>query len=273
MRTIVLIMLLLTATLAFATDLDVMTFNIRYGTATDGVNKWSMRRDYVLASITTAGPDLLGTQECLAFQRDYLADTLQEYGVVATGRDDGDEGGEMCACFYRLDRFTLEDEGTFWLSETPDVVGSSGWDAALPRIATWLRLKDLRSDNEILWLNTHFDHVGEQARLESLKLIESWLEEHGGDAILVVTGDFNLPAKPGLLSGDVLQDTWTAVHGDTEPEEGTFNGFGLHPRPGRIDWVLVSKGMQVKDCRVDRTQYDGSWPSDHCPVIAVVDLD
>ncbi len=279
LRLAAMLLLAMAATVAGAADLNVMSFNIRYGLADDGEDSWPARRDYVIATITAADPDLLGTQECLDFQRDYLAEALPGYTVIGVGRDDGAEAGEMCACVYRTDRFTLIDQGTFWLSETPDVVASRGWDAALHRIATWLRLRDTATDTELLWLNTHFDHVGEQARLESLSLLHRWLSEHQGAAALVVTGDFNLDAASAegahqsRLLGDILVDTWSVVHGDEEPTVGTFNGFDKHPRPGRIDWILVSPDLDVKRASVVRTQYGGRWPSDHCPVTAVIGSD
>ena len=161
-----------------AGSLTVMSFNVRYGTADDGDDAWPHRRGHVVATITAAGPDLLGTQECLAFQREELAAALPAFAVIGVGRDDGNEAGEMCASFYRRDRFDLLDHGTFWLSETPDEVASRGWDAALPRIATWLRLRDRPSGRELLWLNTHFDHRGAEARLESLTLLHRWLQQH-----------------------------------------------------------------------------------------------
>jgi endonuclease/exonuclease/phosphatase family metal-dependent hydrolase len=277
--TLLIVVLAGLAGLAGAAELRVMSFNIRYGTADDGDDAWPARQDLVIRTIETAAPDLLGTQECLDFQRDLLAAALPAYAVIGVGRDDGADGGEMCACFYRADRFALRDQGTFWLSETPEEVGSRGWDAVLPRIATWLRLHDRSTGRELLWLNTHLDHRGEQARLASLSLIARWLAVNRQGASLVVTGDFNLavdasPDGPqARLRGDLLVDTWTVVHGPEEPADGTFNGFGVSPRPGRIDWILASADLAVKEAGVVRTRYEGRWPSDHCPVTATLVVD
>ena len=125
MTRLVAIVLLLAAATATAADLDVMSFNIRYGLADDGEDSWPHRREHVVDTITAHDPDLLGTQECLAFQRDYLTDNLPGYTVVGVGRDDGAGAGEMCAAFYRTTRFELLDQGTFWLSETPEGSGGS----------------------------------------------------------------------------------------------------------------------------------------------------
>ncbi|HOX27192.1 MAG TPA: endonuclease/exonuclease/phosphatase family protein [Candidatus Krumholzibacteria bacterium] len=276
---------------AQAGELRVMSFNIRYGTAPDGDHAWDERRPYAVQTVLAFAPDLLGTQECLAFQRDQLLAFLPGLAVVATGRDDGADGGEMCAAFFREERFAFVASGTFWLGETPEVVGSRGWDAALPRIATWLRLRELASGREILWLNTHLDHEGELARRESAAQLHAWLAANRGAATLVVTGDFNAAAsaeprsvqdllvagRPDaepfarLATAPLLLDTWTAAHGDREPDAGTFHGFGRVLEPGRIDWILVSPGLRVLEAEIVRTTYGDIWPSDHCPVVAVLD--
>jgi endonuclease/exonuclease/phosphatase family metal-dependent hydrolase len=273
-------------------SLRVMSLNVRYGTADDGAHAWSHRAPVVQAVVREFGPDLLGTQECLAFQRDQLLAGLDGFAVVAAGRDDGGEQGEMCASFYRADRFVLRGSGTFWLGESPGVPGSRGWDAALPRVATWLRLFDRRGGGEVLWLNTHLDHAGERARRESAAQIHRWLREHRRGATLVVTGDFNAPAagrgatvhrllrygadagvRPtpadAAATAPLLVDTWAARHGE-DPRAGTFHGFGDRIRPGRIDWVLVSADASVLAADLDTRRHGGLWPSDHLPVTAVV---
>lgn len=267
--------------LAQSTELiRVMSFNIRYGTANDGINRWELRKDFLVETIRNFDPDLLGTQETLAFQRDYLAQALDGYGVVAAGRDDGKDGGEMAALFYRKNRFEPIEQGHIWLSETPEKVGSKGWDAALPRIATWVKLKDLHSADSkpILYLNAHLDHKGHRARLESCRLIRSKLSELGADARWIVTGDFNAsPDEPpySALFDDAadrkLLDTHRVVHRSPEANEGTFSSFDVSKTTGaRIDWIGCSEDFQVRLARIDRTSRDGRTPSDHFPVIAVL---
>ena len=262
-----------------ATDLRVVSFNIRYGTADDGDHAWPHRLPQVRATIDTLRPDLLGLQECLADQRDTLAAALPGFAVVATGRDDGAEQGEMCACFYRHDRFDRLEHGTFWLSETPAVVGSRGWDAALPRIATWVRLRDRASGRGLLWLNAHLDHRGAESRREAAALIHRWLTDHRGDADLVVTGDFNASAtgrahhllRHGHGAGGVplLVDTWNAAHGPGGGP-GTYHGFTGEPRSARIDWVLASPHLPVREATVVDARAGARWPSDHFPVLATL---
>src|SRR5205085_9690551 len=111
-------------------ELRVMSYNIRYGTAADGDNHWDKRKEFLVETIKAFGPDLLGTQETLGFQRDYLAEKLSGYDVLGVGRDDGKEKGEMAALYFKRSRFEKLDGGHFWLSETPDQPRSKSWDTA-----------------------------------------------------------------------------------------------------------------------------------------------
>lgn len=263
-----------------------MSFNIRYGTANDGINRWDVRKDFLMETIEDFDPELLGTQETLASQRDYLSERMPDFDCVAAGRDDGVEKGEMAALFYRKDRFERLDAGHFWLSETPDKVGSKGWDAALPRIATWVKLKDLRMPElePILFLNTHFDHQGERARAESARLIRVKLAQIGQGCRCIITGDFNAdPAQPPYRElfeleskgtgdkGPLLVDTLRAYTPTPQPEEGTFSGFDARKTGGsRIDWIACSREFEVRLAGIDRTSLEGRTPSDHFPVTAVL---
>ncbi len=174
-------------------------------------------------------------------------------------------------------------QGTFWLSEAPGEVASRGWDAALPRVATWVRLIRRETGHEILWLNTHFDHRGERARRESAVLIHRWLATEAGAAAVVVTGDFNAPADAtpdavhqNLLRGPaprpLLTDTWTEIHGSSAGPADTFHGFTGVPSRGRIDWALASPELPVLAAAVDRHHEGGRYPSDHFPVTATLGL-
>jgi endonuclease/exonuclease/phosphatase family metal-dependent hydrolase len=272
--------LLLAAAAAFGVAADapapvrVMSFNVRYGTARDGDNHWDKRKDFLASTITAFNPDLLGTQETLAFQRDFLAEKLKTHTAFGAGRDDGKDRGEMAALFYRTARFEKLGGGHFWLSETPDRVGNKGWDAALPRIATWVKLKDRTDATPVLFLNTHFDHMGKKARHESAKLIRTRVAELGAGCRVVVTGDFNAgedsePYK--ALFDSPLVDTFRAKHPTRGKDEGTFNGFDPAATGGpRIDWIAVGRDWHVREAAIDRTTKDGRVPSDHFPVTAVL---
>ena len=274
-------------------ELRVMTFNIRYGTALDGENAWEKRRELLGETIRALRPDVLGTQECLAGQAEFLRTALPGYGCVGVGRDDGKLAGEMCAIFYREDRFRLLAEGHFWLSETPEVVGSRGWDAALPRLVSWVRLR-ARDDTmrTLVCFDTHFDHVGEAARLASAQLLRERAQAVAGGAPAIVLGDFNAPAdagRPGpyaaLLGraqeaqevGEAeeaeerlaLRDVYRQLHAP-QPDEGTFHGFTGRRDGERIDWILATPDWVPLAAAIDRTGRDGRWPSDHFPVTAVL---
>ena len=180
--------------------LKVMSFNIRYGTARDGDNHWDNRHELVIQTIKHDSPDLLGTQETLKFQADYLRKNLPDYAWFGRGRDASPDKGEQCAVFYRKSRFEKLAEGHFWLSPEPDKPGSRGWDAALPRMVTWVKLRDRQSGQSLFWFNTHFDHRGANARLESARLLARKVKELAGGEYFVVTGDFNakVESKPYL---------------------------------------------------------------------------
>lgn len=255
----------------------VMSFNLRFATANDGPNHWDLRHGAAAQAIARFEPDLLGTQETLASQRDFVLKQFPHFRAVAVGRDDGAEAGEMSPVFYRADRFDLVESGVFWLSPTPQVVASVGWDARITRIATWVRLRDRQSADAkpILWVNTHFDHVGTQARLESARMILVFVRERQAGHDLIVTGDFNAGegSEPwlALTSGEVLRDTYRIAHPERKPGEGTFTAFDPANTQGdRIDWILVSDAFTVLDAEIDQRLYDGRLPSDHFAVTATL---
>lgn len=260
----------------------VMSFNIRYGTAKDGENAWEKRKEFLAETVAAFDPDLLGTQETLPDQRDFLAAKLPGYAAFAAGRDDGKDAGEMAAVFYRKDRFEKLDGGHFWLSDTPEKPGSKGWDAALPRVTTWVKLGDRTASGgkPVLFLNVHLDHRGEKARLESARLIRAQIAELGKGCRVVVTGDFNAgeggePYEALFGKRDdkpsPVADTFRVAHPTRGKSEGTFSGFKADATGGdRIDWIACSRDWDVRLAGIDRTACDGRTPSDHFPVTAVL---
>lgn len=266
-------------------DLRAMSFNIRYGTAQDGENHWDNRKEFVVETVRAFAPDLLGTQETLGFQRDYLAQQLAGYEYLGVGRDDGGDRGEMMALYYRTDRFEKLDGGHFWLSETPEVVGSKSWDSSLPRMVTWVKLRqrDRAGAKPILFFNTHYDHRGETARIESSQLLRRQIGTIGEGCDVIVTGDFNAPeggavyqalfANDGETPSPVV-DTFRVANPQRQAAEGTFSGFRADAIDGpRIDWLAAGRGWQVLNAAIDRTAKDGRTPSDHFPVTAILRRD
>lgn len=265
-----------------ASDVRVMSFNIRYGTANDGENHWDRRKEFLVQTIKAFDPDLLGTQETVGFQRDYLAQQLPDYDYLGVGRNDGRESGEMMALYFRKARFEKLAGGHFWLSETPDQAGSKSWDSSLPRMVTWVKLRDRRAaaTPPILFLNTHFDHLGKQARVESAHLLRRQIPALGQGCGVIVTGDFNAAegSEPyRALFGQIedqpspVVDPFRTAHPESGPNEGTFTGFKADSVTGaRIDWIGVSRDWQIVQAGIDRTARDGRTPSDHFPVTAVL---
>ncbi|MFN0111508.1 MAG: endonuclease/exonuclease/phosphatase family protein [Blastocatellia bacterium] len=263
-------------------DVRVMSYNIRYGTAQDGENHWDKRKDFLVETIKAFDPDLLGTQETLGFQRDYLAEKLVGYEKLGVGRDDGGEKGEMTALLFKRDRFEKLDGGHFWLSETPDKPGSKSWDTSLTRMVTWVKLRDRRQPKAkpIAFFNTHFDHRGQQARVESAKLLRRRAAEFGATCRVIVTGDFNAgednPAYQAFFGMDgnqvsILRDAYRVTHPTRAKDEGTFSSFKAGTISGdRIDWIGVSKEWQVLTAMIDRAEREGRTPSDHFAVTAIL---
>ena len=259
-----------------ATTLGVMTFNMRYDNPEDGANNWRFRRERIAGVIKAQEVDVLGTQELLSNQFDDLSGLLTGYQGVGVGRLDGAESGEYCAVFFRKDRFTLLDSGTFWLSETPEVVGSLGWDGACERIATWVVLRD-RDGRELFFIDTHLDHVGQVARDEGVSLLMKRIETLSGGRPVILTGDFN--SEPGssvvahVQKDGVLRDA-KAIAAQRSGTDWSFSDFGQIPEAERplLDYIFVSGDIEAVRYEVLPDTFDGGYVSDHAPVMAVVKI-
>lgn len=253
----------------------VMTFNIRYNNPGDGVNAWPNRKEKVASMIRLHDADLIGVQEALKDMLDELDALLPAYTWLGVGRTDGKEAGEYSAILYRKSRFEVLDQGTFWLSETPTVPGSKSWDAAIERIATWARFRDRTTGQVFYHFNTHYDHIGVQAREESSRLLKRRINEIAGDTPVVLTGDFNVERSAAayqvLVNGaEALQDVHDRSalphHGPTS----TWNAFKAI-EPGRwIDFIFVRGPVAVGQHAVLSDTWDGLFPSDHLPVLAEI---
>ena len=264
--------------------LRVMSFNVRFGTADDGPNAWPLRRDLLVRTIRRFDPDLLGVQEAMAFQWDDLCAAIdRDYGFHGAGREDGRRSGESAGIYFRRGRFECLDAGHFWLSETPDEPGSRGWDAELPRMASWVKLRDRkqasRAGGTVMFLNTHWDHFGKKARFESAKLIRrKVLEIHPAGAVIIV-GDFNAREDDEEYAellraaddeGPRYVDAYRAVHPSRMTDEASFHGFKGGKEGSRIDWIFHSDDLVPTEARIDRFNEDGRYPSDHYPVTALL---
>jgi endonuclease/exonuclease/phosphatase family metal-dependent hydrolase len=264
------------ASLTQAEPLRVMTFNIRYGTADDGPDRWELRREMLLGVVKEFDPDVLGVQEALRDQLTVLAEALPGYACVGVGREP-DGGGEYSAMFYRQSRFDLAAADTVWLSDTPAEPGSRSWGNELPRVCTWARLLDRSDAKRFTVFNTHWDHQSQPAREQSgeaMAVLVAKCVEAGEPAL--VTGDYNAgednPAIANLTrQGELLRDTFRVVHPDEHPA-GTFNGFRGRTEGPKIDAVFVTPQWQVHEAEIVRTHEGDRYPSDHFPVTAIVEL-
>ncbi|TDI73276.1 MAG: endonuclease/exonuclease/phosphatase family protein [Bacteroidetes bacterium] len=254
---------------------NVMTFNIRYANPGDGVHIWDNRKSWVAEIILQESPVAVGIQEALRHQVDTLAARLPEYRWVGVGRDDGVNLGEFTPIFYKISALNLVDSGTFWLSDTPGDVGSTGWDAALPRIATWARFSLKESPRGLLVVNSHFDHRGEKARLESARLLREWIADNSNGDPVVLLGDFNVretePPYAEIVRGGYLKDS--AEFTEQPDNLNTFRGFEVGSvDPVRIDYVFTSDAIVVLSHTVlDESRLD-YYPSDHLPVVVQLRL-
>lgn len=252
------------------TELRAMSCNVRYGTADDGLDAWPLRRDALAAAIASAAPDVLGVQEALDFQVDFLEQRLPHHRRVGQGRDGGTRG-EHAALFVDLRRFEIVDHGDFWLSATPDVVASVGWDAALTRSCTWARLRVRATGREFRVWNTHFDHHGEQARLESARLLAIRIAATPGPHL--VLGDLNCgetSAPLDALRAAGLRDTFRDLHPDATAV-GTFHAFRGATDGAKIDYVLVDRRFATLAAELlTAPAANGRWPSDHHFVTATL---
>jgi endonuclease/exonuclease/phosphatase family metal-dependent hydrolase len=270
---ILLVLLTLTATLWPAEKLRVMSFNVRYPSKNDGVNIWVERRDLLVRTIRLKKPDLFGTQELFEEQGRYIVEKAPEYAWFGLSRR-GNHQDEHMGVFYRTRRLTLIESGNFWLSETPDVPGSSSWDMSLPRMVTWARFKTPKG-NHFVYYNTHFPHrrQDEPARIRCARLIASRIAALGGHEPFLLTGDFNSPAG-GPVQAELtatLTDAWTSARKRTGPE-GTFHGFRGTPGRQRIDWILFRGPWKALEVETVTYNEKGRYPSDHFPVFSVLEL-
>jgi endonuclease/exonuclease/phosphatase family metal-dependent hydrolase len=270
-------------------ELKVMSFNIRYSRAGQSEaaseNNWNdakyPRRERTIRVIRENVPDILGVQEARHPQIEDLQAALPELDFYGIGRDDGKTEGEYSGIFYRKERFTRLDAGSFWLSATPEKPGTTFFTApdAVPRIASWVRLADNKSGREILVLNTHWDHISGPAREQSARLVRTRLADLAEGLPAIVMGDLNAPEDSKAVTelvgaqdaaGRRLLDSFRALHPERTGEESTFSNWNGRTAGSRIDFILHTGEFTPTAASIIRTSYDGRWPSDHYSVTATL---
>ena len=258
----------------------VMSFNIRYHNPEDGVHSWENRKQRVARLINYYRPDILGLQEALHDQVLYLDKNLKGYKWVGSGRDDGRQAGEYTAIFYNIMRFTAIKSHNFWLSDTPEIPGSIGWDAACTRMVTCLLLRDTISGENLYVFNTHFDHVGQTARIMSAKLLLQKIEQTDTSGNVVITGDFNssdsstvytiltsVPHKHTISFSDARY----VCAGSHKGPDWTYQGFHDTSEKKKLDYIFISDTFQSQFHQYILDPDFGKFVSDHLPVFTKIE--
>ena len=248
----------------------IISYNIRYDNNWDIENSWEIRRSNIIQMLFKYSPSIIGIQEGLLNQVQYIDSSLINYDYVGVGRDDGKEKGEFCAIYFDTTRYVLLKNSTFWLSETPDTI-SVGWDAALERICTYGLFKDRITKKEFWVFNTHFDHMGIIAREKSSGLILKRIKKINRQSLpVILMGDFNsIPNSPPVKEivtelSDALQISTEKLHGPG----GTFNGFNEDlPIEKRIDYIFTKNLKVLSYTHVNDRLENNRHISDHLPVM------
>jgi endonuclease/exonuclease/phosphatase family metal-dependent hydrolase len=269
-------------------SLNIMSFNIRRGTAKDGRNHWIFRRKLVHEILDRYRPDVLGVQEAMDFQITALQGMLPGYEMVGIGSL-GDKEGMHTAIFFNAARFSLSEEGTFWLSDTPDIPGSKGWGNILPRTCTWARLIEKDSGQGFYFYNTHLDHISQRSRKKSVVFLSQRIHARSFPDPFALMGDFNAgegsapirflkgrarlntKAKGRLLNPIPLVDTFRLQH-PNHRNAVTFHGFRRFLFRFRLDYIFVPSSIRVHDAKIIQLHWKKHYPSDHFPLLTRIDI-
>ena len=290
--------------------INVLSINVRYATANDGANRWELRKDLLLSVVKEGKYDFIGGQEVLIHPKDefnqvkFLSENLSDYGTLFTCREKDPNQGEGTPLFFRKDRWKIDDtdQGSFWLSDTPNVTGSVTWEGQsnCPRVCTGGLFHEIdasgKATGKTLYVySTHFDHVGEIPRQKSAALIfEKIAQRKDKNAPVVIMGDFNcgekspairfLKGETVVLGGEEmtppmkLLDSFRVVHPD-EKNVATFNGFKPREKTDsgsdigeKIDYIFITPDLKAKEAEIIRTRRDALYPSDHYPIRATIEI-
>ena len=261
--------------------LTAMTFNILVDKP-ESLFPWTARREYVVSAIKKENPDVLCVQEALAHQREYLENNLLGYEAFGVGRNDGEKEGEQTVIFHKKVSLQKIEQGVFWLSETPGIAGSIGWDAKRPRTVSWKLLKT-NSNEKFYVLNTHFDHKGNQANIKSAQVIFERINSWETDYPVLLCGDFNSPVDSesyqALLNAQ-FKDIYSIASGnypytyhmfhvdEYNDQSSRRKRMETHHRVfRRIDHIFTRGSISVSDIHINNADCAGQYPSDHFPVI------
>jgi len=252
---------------------SIMSYNIRYDNIWDVENSWTIRKEKIRQIFIQYAPSIIGIQEGLLNQVQYLDSCLTNYEYIGVGRDDGKQLGEFCAIYFDTTRYALLSHSTFWLSETPDTI-SVGWDAALERICTYGLFKHRKTSEEFWVFNAHFDHMGARAREQSSGLILNMIKKINRRSLpLILMGDFNsIPNSPPVNKIKTeLSDGLEIALEELQGPKGTFNGFDADlPIEKRIDYIFTGNFKVLSYLHINDRLNNNRHISDHLPVMVKI---
>ncbi|UAL48210.1 endonuclease/exonuclease/phosphatase family protein [Sutcliffiella horikoshii] len=254
----------------------VMSFNLRVIVPTDPFI-WEDRKHWIAETIHTYSPDVIGTQEATIPMLEWLKERFKEsYEVYAVNRTVSTEVGEFSAVFVKKSSFTTGSKGSFMLSETPDIIGSKGWDAHCERICSWVELIPKGQTEPVLrFFNTHLDHMGKLARKEGLKLIRDVIrsKDNAKSLPVILTGDFNdVPESEALAEVSSMESCYSCFTEEEKEDSLTFHAYEGGIKGSPIDYIFGSNRVEFLTAHILRDSFDGGYPSDHYPVLATVKI-
>jgi endonuclease/exonuclease/phosphatase family metal-dependent hydrolase len=269
-------------------NLNVMSFNIRRGTAKDGKNHWIFRRNRVSELLNHHRPDVLGLQEAMDFQISEISAMLPGYEKVGIGNLGGSKGLHT-SIFYDAVRFVPSAEGTFWFSDTPEIPGSKGWGNMIPRTCTWARLIEKDSAQAFYFYNVHLDHISQRSRKNSVVLLTQFIHTRSSPEPFVLTGDFNsrekstpiqylkgkiplrIKTKGSVFNPEPLMDTFRVRYPNGR-NVATFHGFRRFFFRFKLDYIFVPSSVRVQAAKIIQPRWKKCYPSDHFPLFTNIDL-
>lgn len=246
-------------------EITLVSANVRTWSPLDIAKKsWFYRADLIFKNIEKSKPDILCFQEVTKMHYDYIKSSLEGYDNVIQYRTNS-PFAEACPVFYSKERFELKDKGSFWLSETPEVM-SKDWHSACYRICSYVILKEKKSGKDLVVFNTHLDHVSDEARINGINVVLEKIKQFGG-LPSIITGDFNADEKSETYKAVTKNFLDAKYQTEKTMKSATYQGYGKELDRENIDYFMISKsGITVNEYKVITKRYDGVYPSDHFPI-------